>query len=82
MGDIPKTNGRKVGEFVGSADFSLAQAKRTLYDVLGETDPVAYLLALRVALASIEEAHLSIREIDTICKLDAVRGNYQRGQKK
>ena len=78
MSEPLKPNGRKVDSLNGSVDWELARAKATLIDVLGETDPVKYQRAMRVALQHLERAHCAVQDISLICKLAAKRGRYNK----
>lgn len=80
MAEPIKRTGRRVRELNGMAEWDVAQAKLALIDSLGETDPVRWQRAMRKSLRHLEAAHASIRGIEEICALAAVRGNYKKDE--
>jgi hypothetical protein len=74
----PRPTGRRVRQLNGQIDLALAAAKKEMHLVLGESDPVTYLLAMRKALRELEAAHVASYEIEMICALAARRGRYDK----
>ena len=77
MADPLKVPGRRVRRLNEVIDFELAAAKKVLFRVLGNTDPVQYHRAMSVALEHVEAAHVACYEIEQICAADAARGKYK-----
>lgn len=77
MGRPPKPDARKVDGFAAQAEDEIAAAKRKIHETLGETDGVSWDRAMGDVLATLEKAHLSIRNILDITAANAVRGPYK-----
>ena len=89
----PKGNGRKVRVHCNAAEMDIAETKAwireagsRLAQTVSERDRVKImrevrdaLMAMNEALAKLEDLHVSIRNIDEICVMEAKRGSYKKG---
>lgn len=75
---LPEGNKRKVQGINREGRDKLSLARKTLYGVLGERDPVKLYRAVAVALAELDEADKRMEEIEIITKLAQKREPYKQ----
>jgi hypothetical protein len=78
MAEPAKKDGRKVQGLNRETGDEIAAARKALYDVLWERDPVVVGRAVKKALGMLDDAMRRVNEIEVITRVAAVRGPYDQ----